>query len=415
MLFSTRSIIVFAESFAELSFIHTIEYTIKCCAPSMTLRECTEHFVIVLMGWKCQTCHYLKQILTQSRVEIAGAVIFVKTSFHQADSSIRSRRIPRSRSLPDLDVNNRISSHRESRGRQQDRVVEKERADVVDSMRTRGREPEFLREDYGRTSSRPVVLREREREDFEYRPREKPREVIKEEKAIDRRPERPREREVDREEIIVKRVERERPSVVDYERDEIISTRGGGGYEREKIDIRRGELDRPRELERDYEREVRIIRREVERGIEREDIVIRRRERDHSRGRGRDFEEEDIKISRGGKARPREYKLEREVVRSRLVSRERSRGDDKEEIIIRRDQKDRTREKGGESREEIIIRKESRSPYPTTTISAPAPATEPPTTKAPPIHQEVITHHRHIDHGTMMPRVSDANRTNVTD
>jgi hypothetical protein len=327
---------------------------------------------------------HLKQILTQSPVEIAGAVTSAKTSFHQADSSIRSRRIPRSRSLPDLDVNNRVSAHREIRGRQQDRVVEKERADVVDSMRTRGREPEFVREDYGRTSSRPMVLRARERD-------------------------------VDWEEIIVKRVERERPSVVDYERDEVIFTRGGRGYEREKIDFRRGELDRPRERDRDYEREVRIIRREVERDIEREDIVIRARERDRSRGRGRDFEEEDIKISRGEKSRPQEYELEREVVWSRPVPRERSRGDDKEEIIIRRDQKDRTRERGGELREEIIIRKESRSPSPTTTISAPAPATEPPITKAPPIHQEVIYHERHIDHGTMMPRVSDANRTNVTD
>jgi hypothetical protein len=358
---------------------------------------------------------HLKQILTQSPVEIAGAVTSAKTSFHQADSSIRSRRIPRSRSLPDLDVNNRVSAHRESRGRQQDRVVEKERADVDDSMRTRGREPEFPREDYGRTSSGPMVLRKREREEFEYRPHEKPSEVIKEEKAIDRRPEKPREREVDREEIIVRRVERERPSVVGYERDEVIFTRGGRGYEREKIDFRRGELDRPRERDRDYEREVRIIRREVERDIEREDIVIRGRERDRSRGRGRDFEEEDIKISRGEKARPQEYELEREVVWSRLVPRERSRGDDKEEIIIRRDEEDRTRERGGELREEIIIRKESRSPSPTTTISAPAPATEPPITKAPPIHQEVIYHERHIDHGTMMPRVSDANRTNVTD
>jgi hypothetical protein len=33
--------------------------------------------------------------------------------------------------------------------------------------------------------------------------------------------------------------------------------------------------------------------------------------------------------------------------------------------------------------------------------SSPSPPPEPPIIRAPPIHQEIITHHRHIDHGIL--------------
>jgi hypothetical protein len=109
--------------------------------------------------------------------------------------------------------------------------------------------PEFLREDYGRTSAGPLVLRERETEDFEYAPKPRrrspspePEPKVSREEIIIRKhspsPERPplrrerevyrdetiirkhspsperspprREREVDREEIIIRRDERSR-------------------------------------------------------------------------------------------------------------------------------------------------------------------------------------------------------------
>jgi len=223
----------------------------------------------------------------------------------------------------------------------------------------------------------------------------------------------------------LRRGERERPPVVERDYEDVRSTRGGRGYERTEVDIRHVESDRPREYDRNYEEDIIIRRderdrprdfvdrdvsreevmirrgererpREVERDFEREDILIRRGERDRPREIERDFEREDILIRRGERDRPREYERERDYVRSRPVTRSRSR--EREEIIIRKDERDGARGKGEESRDEIIIRIEKeRSPSPTTTIAAP----EPPIIRAPPIHQEVITHHRHIDHGTV--------------
>jgi hypothetical protein len=278
---------------------------------------------------------------------------------------------------------------------------DRERSTVVkEEVRVRDRSPpDFLREDYGRSTAGPMVLRAREREDFEYAPRPR-----------GRSPSPEPERKVEREEIIVRRepeVRREPPppppsAPRDYERDEII--------------VRRGESERsrappPREIERDE-----LIVRRDDRGpryptaYERDDFIDRRPPPPRD-----DFEREEIIIRRDRedsrdppRYRPRDdsYALGRPISHER----ERSRpgrsgpGSDNEEIIIRRDERDGGRNGRDREREEIIIRRhDSRSPSPMST-RAPSvrPPLEPPVIKAPPIHQEVITHHRHIDHGYEM-------------
>jgi len=249
---------------------------------------------------------------------------------------------------------------------------ERERTTVIKEVRVKDPSPpDFLREDYGRTTAGPVVLRAREREDFEFVPRprrrspspEPDRKIDREEIIIrreDRAPERarpPPPREVERDEYIVRREERggnPRYSAV-YERDEIVDRRPP-----------------PRD---DYEK----------------DEIIIRRERDDSREppryRGRD----------DPYTMPRAVSHERE--RSRL-GRGRA-NSDTDEIIIRREEREVGRNGREKEKEEIIIRRhDSRSPSPTSSRGVSVrPAPEPPVIKAPAIHQEVITHHRHIDHG----------------
>jgi hypothetical protein len=298
-------------------------------------------------------------------------------------------------------------------------VIIKEREDI------RYRDgPEILREDYGRTSAGPLVLRKRETEDFEYAPRQRrrspspePEPRVSREEIIIRRsspsPERlpPRpEREVERDEIIIRRDERSRdrrpppPREVERDREEVIIRRDDrerrgprhDDFEREEIIIRRDDdpYDRRPPPPRDSEREEIIIRREDDhydrrppppRDFEREEIIIRRDEREDDRAsrvptRGRD----DYAL-----ARPISHERERS-----RVGRGSSEHDD--EIIIRRDEREG---RGGDrSREEIIIRKHSRSPSPASSIRAPPPL-EPAPIYAPPIHREIIYHERHIDHG----------------
>ncbi|KAK2743371.1 hypothetical protein FQN55_007310 [Onygenales sp. PD_40] len=119
--------------------------------------------------------------------------------------------------------------------------------------------------------------------------------------------------------------------------------------------------------------------------VERENLVIRRRERE---GEG------DVGMGRGRA----DYGYHRD---SYERERSRNRGGDREEIILRRDERDRGngrgRGRGDVEREEIIIRRREES-------SSPSESSEnspigPPPIRAPPIHQDVITHHRHLDHG----------------
>src|SRR4051794_4976550 len=128
-------------------------------------------------------------------------------------------------------------SRERERERERDReVIIKEREDV------RYRDgPEILRDDYGRSSAGPLVLRKRETEDFGYTPRSRrrspslePEQKVSREEIIIRRnspsPERPsprREREAEREEIIIRRDDRSRdrrppPREIETDREVII-------------------------------------------------------------------------------------------------------------------------------------------------------------------------------------------------
>ncbi|ETN40531.1 uncharacterized protein HMPREF1541_04808 [Cyphellophora europaea CBS 101466] len=229
--------------------------------------------------------------------------------------------------------------------------------------RERPREPPaFLREDYGRTEAGPVVLRARETEDYEF--------VQRPPRPASPEPEKKHERE----EIIIRRDESE--------------PRGPPGprpresREREEIIIRRREDDDVRSVapsQRGGDRE-------------REEIIIRRRDDDDDRMSRRGPRSEigsDDRYTRRMDPRPISHERERSRVRGRAGS------ESQEEIIIREEDRGR-----GEKQQEIIIRRTSRSNSPSSiSTRGPGPAPDPPVIHAPPIHQEVITHHRHIDHG----------------
>ncbi|KAF2201160.1 hypothetical protein GQ43DRAFT_46208 [Delitschia confertaspora ATCC 74209] len=265
----------------------------------------------------------------------------------------------------------------------------------------------FLREDYDRPSSNagPLVVRERREESVKGPPSRRGREVEEDtlvirggrpeprlrEREIDdisirRGPERERprarEREVERDEtdIYIKHQHRDQsrprraPDVREIERDEITFRRGEGGppsrprprevdVEREEIRFREREPPRPREVERD-------------------EFIYRR---DESHGREREVEKDTITI------RGRERSLPPPRSRGELVARER------EEFVIRRRPSPPRSPPREEIKDEIIIRRmEQRSPTPP---PPPPPPPEPEPIVRPPIIQEVITHHRHIDHG----------------
>lgn len=288
----------------------------------------------------------------------------------------------------------------EYRSRPAPRDRERTTTIVKDEVRVKERSPpDFLREDYGRTSSGPMVLRAREREDFEYAAR-----------SHHRSPSPEPERRIEREEIIVRKEHPEArrpapPPARDYEREEIIVRRGeqreaervrpppAREVERDEVIIRRDERGGNPRYAAVYDRDDLVNRRPPPRDdFEREEIIIRR-ERDDSpppslpRHRGRD----------DPYGLPRAVSHERE--RSRIG---RPRADsDTDEIIFRRDEREVGRHGRAREREEIIIRRrESRSPSPASSHSPSVRSPpEPPMINAPAIHQEIITHHRHIDHG----------------
>ncbi|KAK5950039.1 hypothetical protein OHC33_009000 [Knufia fluminis] len=279
-----------------------------------------------------------------------------------------------------------------------------------------------------------IIRRDERSESRPPAPRARPREVSRErEEIIIRRDEqsdarssapRPRPREVsrDREEIIIRRDERSesRPPAPRYRERE-------RSREREEIIIRRDEHDH-----HDYAPPRRAPTAPVRGEREREEIIIRRDERD-SRSRFDDdvvshrsyrpppppsrneVDREEIIIRREetdshSRAPPSRSRYEDNMALTRPISHERSRGRShssasEDEIIIRRD-RDEGRGRDA-SRQEIIIRRtsHSRSPSPSMSVSTRAPPVPEPTPQPPPIvyapqiHQEVITHHRHIDHG----------------
>ncbi|OCL01744.1 hypothetical protein AOQ84DRAFT_393458 [Glonium stellatum] len=244
--------------------------------------------------------------------------------------------------------------------------------------------PDFLRDDYGRTTSGALVVRgegpSRRREVEEDtlvirggggRPHARERE---EDITIRRgeRESRPRPREVNKEEtdITIRHRDASRPRPREPEREEIRFRHGEIGsprpreVEREEITFRRGEREPPRPRE-----------------VDREEVIFRERERERN-GREREFERDTVVI------RPRDRSL---PPPRELVARER------EEFVVRR----RDPAPRDEVKDEIIIRRtEQRSPSPV----APPPPPEPEPIVRPPIIQEVITHHRHIDHGVERAR-----------
>lgn len=349
--------------------------------------------------------------------------------------------------------------------------------DDIDVELSRARShPDFLREDYERTSVGPLVVRERREE----------RQVDVDDTrsvrstATTRRPPR---REVEREEVVIKEDERrprERPREREreVEREELVIRRGEGartprpgGEEREtEIEIRRDEREpvpRPRMREREIERDeidVRSVRSERpppprpilrEREVDREEFIIRRGDGDRRPPR-REVEKEEITIRTNDAERPRppRREVEKEEVlirqttrdddtrsvrssrprevseeREKITIRARSRGRDRsqppprarddlvaretEEFVIRRRRPPSPSPSPSPprrevEREQIIIReRKERSPSPAPLLPPPPPEPEPvrlPTIFRPPIHQEIrqeiITHHRHIDHGT---------------
>jgi hypothetical protein len=262
----------------------------------------------------------------------------------------------------------------------------------VDITRGQNRDLDFLRDDYGRNSNAgPLVVRES-------RPA-------------------PRARSVERDEVIVRRGERD-----GYRRD----------AEKDEIDVTvRREEDRPRPRRREIEREDLRVRRSDNdlrrrRNIEVDDDVYIRRDKGRPT---REVEKEEITIRRDREDRSSRGDLvdDRESIHVRTRSRSRHRDHDSlpppvsrrpverdtEEVIIRRrDRRDdyespsprRPSPRRKVDKEEIIIRRtEERSPTPP---PLPPPEPEPlPIIRRPDVyervHQEIITHHRHVDHGKL--------------
>jgi len=287
-----------------------------------------------------------------------------------------------------------------------------------------GRQPDFLREDYGKSHAGPLVIRERDREE-EWRPpaRRRSNETIRSKHPAD----------VERE-IIIRERERERegdrrPPYPSSERgghdEEIIfrenraksqaPSRAPPSRVREEIDIdirehrvrsppAKSEYAKSEAPPRSeyHERDVEEIR--FRRGPggpptrvpEREEIDIDIRDRHTHRGHTHE-DEIDIRIREQERPAPRPRSRSRGI----LV------GKKEEEWIIRRPRTPSPPPPPRDhEREEIIIRRRERSPTPEPprepTPPPPKPATPPPPPEPiirPPIIQEVIHHHRHIDHG----------------
>ena len=192
----------------------------------------------------------------------------------------------------------------------------------------------------------------------------------------------------------------------DYREEDRFSSRGGGrpppskggGMETEEITFTHRESSRPPPNRRE---------------VDREEISFRETRspppREPPRGRESRKEEIDIDIDiREGSAQPPPPR-QRSMSRGNLVRK------DHEEWVVRRR---RTPSPSPPppprdfEREEIIIRQKERSPSPIPEPPrepTPEPAPPPPPPQEPPIYrppiiQEVITHHRHIDHGVERAR-----------
>ncbi|CAN9458782.1 unnamed protein product [Alternaria alternata] len=296
--------------------------------------------------------------------------------------------------------------------------------------------PDFFREDYNRPTAGPMVLRGRDEDNFSRAgPRSSRGGFDDDVRSTRSRPPPP-------------------PSAM-------------RGMERDDISIRHSEAPTRRGRDEIDETDITIKRREQSRGPpERDDIVFRRGDgppvRSVSRPAPRQVDDDDVRFrGRGGNdidfhasrsevsRHGRDVSAERGSIRfqerdgnfeiranrrefsrdGRDTSRERSsltirgrerslppparnRGDlvarEREEFVIRRPRAESPPANNREViRDEIIIRrKEERAPTPSPSPSPPPPPPPPAPEPEirPPIIQEIITHHRHIDHGVVRAR-----------
>lgn len=364
------------------------------------------------------------------------------------DRQSEIRRPPRSRREyneldVDIDINQTSYEAPRPSRRQTTRVTERERDDVSTTSRRRPRQPDFLREDYGRNSNAGELVVRTKREEDDYvssaparkrslesvKPRHRSRngwveedtKVVYKERERSRAPPYPQSDAGggEEEEIVFK--ERDRP-------------RARGGRTEGNIDIRIREDERvearpPRREYKDNE-EIRFSRSQgppARTEVDKEEITIRERDRVQERPRQKRGEELDIDIdidrrererrpTRGRGNRDEEIDINiRETSAPAPRQRSMSRGalvrKDREEWVVRKKREPSPSPSPSPpprdyEKEEIIIRRKARTPSPE---PEPEPEPEPlrePTPEPPklepiyrpPIIQEVITHHRHIDH-----------------
>ncbi|KAF3396214.1 hypothetical protein F1880_007095 [Penicillium rolfsii] len=249
-------------------------------------------------------------------------------------------------------------------------IVEEEESELIIGERERrgsrrSRRPRDLEEE-------DRIIRHRERaSEGDLRPREKVYEDDREEvhdRQLSRPRRRPSRREVEFEERIIDDREQERPRGSRH--------RGESTFEEELV-MQWKDRPTPRELEEEEEMRLRETRRR-RRPSQTEPRYVRElppREPPGAWPIEREVEEEEIRIRERRRSNPRRRAVE-----------------DEEDLLIRREEHGRERGRDSAESDEILIRKSKRRSPPQ------GPSLSPEPIRAPPIHEDIITHHRHIDH-----------------
>ena len=391
-------------------------------------------------------------------------------SDERSDYRRRGPRTERDYYEDDIDIRSRYDGPAPSR-RAETAVREKDETVVSGRRAERGpRQPDFLRDDYGKSSQAgELVVRERreEREDdyvsraptrrrslesVRSRPPPARSEVDKEEFIFrerdrdNRGPPYPRSERgsfTEKDEMITRTRTRSRPPASrvgerseekidiriheddtksewrpprreykEQDVDEIRFRRGGGGpppprTEIEKEEITFTERSRPPPARTEVDKEE-IIFRESRRSpppreVEKEEIIFRESRSPPPREpyRGREVRKEEIDIDINIRDRSAPPPRERSMSRGPLVGRV------NEEWIVRKRRSPSPPPPRDFEKEQIIIRRKERTPSPEPEPPrelTPEPPPPPEPIYRPPIIQEVITHHRHIDHGVERAR-----------
>lgn len=312
-----------------------------------------------------------------------------------------------------------------------------ERAETVVSDARRPRQPDFLREDYGRTEAGALVVQERQRSEVGSRrgPPGPPARLVKDEMVIrerdnfsDSRSRRRGPERVDREEILIRERDRvsepkDRPrerEVREVDREEIGLRRGDRQPERERprrrLEVEETDIRIRRGGEDDYRSQVggggggggrgrgeRDAGGGASENDVREDIVFRRGD---GPPRERVVERDEIVLREETRSPPRREYREREVDREELIVHERERERsippvrnrslgppivrEREQFVFRRREPSPPRDF---EREEIIIRRREQTP-PREPSPEPEPVREPSPElipiRKPPIIQEYV-------------------------